>query len=169
MQQQQGRASVGKTSGGTPTPPGSAWQQPTAATADSYNYNLSPSRSPGSIYRSTSSASSSSAAAAAQAAAAAAAAAAASSAWSHWPQGNGQATGLELSHGMQAAAAGHPGSHPHAAAGQGHHELGDMLSMLGHAHHPHHPGSAAIHPVGTNPHHPGGFENISGMFTGQFQ
>ena len=175
MQQHQtagGRTSVGKTSGGTPTPPGSAWTQPSAAASagDAYNYNLSPSRSPGSIYRSPSSAStSSSAAAAAQAAAAAAAAAAASSAWSHWQPaaavaaGNGQATGLEMSQ-----------AHPHApvASHATGHELGDMLGMLGHhhAHHPassHHPGSA-IHPV-SNPHHPGGFENLGGMFTGQFQ
>jgi hypothetical protein len=37
-----------------------------------------------------------------------------------------------------------------------------MLSMLGHG------PATAIHPVSANPHHPG-FENIGGMFTGQFQ
>lgn len=145
-----GRGSVSKNSG-TPTPPQSAWTQPTSV-SDSYTYsNLSPSRSPGSIYR-TSTSSTSAAAAAASAAAALAASSAppAAAMWPHW-QGNGQATGLDLN------------SHPAVTVGQPqHHELGDMLSMLGHG------PASAIHPVSATPHHPG-FENIGGMFTGQFQ
>ncbi len=176
--------SVGKNSG-TPTPPQSAWTQPTTpaavpisdSAASSYHYasNLSPSRvSPGS-----------SAAAAASSYRAASAAAAM---W-HWQQqGNGQASGLELGHpsalhphhAAQAAAAA-----PHAphAPPPGHHELGDMLHMLGH----HGAPSAATAPVTTGapppPHHSHaaaaaaaaghhhghhGFENL-GMFTGQYQ
>ena len=152
-QQQQvhggGRASVGKNSG-TPTPPQSAWTQPTSV-SDGYTYsNLSPSRSPGSVYRSSTSSSAAAAAASAAAALASSSAPSAASMWPHW-QGNGQATSLDLNH-HHAVATGQPQ----------HHELGDMLSMLGHG------PATAIHPVSANPHHPG-FENIGGMFTGQFQ
>lgn len=152
-QQQQvhggGRTSVGKNSG-TPTPPQSAWTQPTSV-SDSYTYsNLSPSRSPGSVYRSSTSSSAAAAAASAAAALASSSAPSAAAMWPHW-QGNGQATSLDLNP-----------HHAVASAQPQHHELGDMLSMLGHG------PASAIHPVSATPHHPG-FENIGGMFTGQFQ
>ena len=143
-----GRASVGKNSG-TPTPPQSAWSQPPSVSqsapvapdpSSSYHYsNLSPNRSPG-LYRGTPAAPSHTAAAP-------------HSMW-HW-QGNGQATGLELGHPQATALP------PHQT------ELGDMLHMLGH-----HGGAAAAAAhhhtaAAATAHH--GFENLGGMFTGQYQ
>ncbi|XP_040577145.1 aryl hydrocarbon receptor nuclear translocator homolog [Lepeophtheirus salmonis] len=180
-----GRTSVGKNSG-TPTPPQSvgsagAWpqqqnqQQPAHTEGYHYSSNLSPSRSPG--YRpggnSNNSNNTSSNNNVTNSAANAnnnnnAVISSSPSMW-HW-QGNGQATGLEL--GGHSAAVAAPAPHQH--------ELGDMLSMLGHGHHPpphhthphhhhhhHHPASSHHHSAAATTAH--GFENIGGMFTGQFQ
>ncbi len=142
--------SVGGKTSGTPTPPQSAAWNPNVS--EGYHYsNLSPSRSPG--YPRTAAG----AAGVPPPSATSASAVSAASMWQHW-QGNGQATGLELGHTVPHAPP-HPGQHVH---GQ-HHELGDMLSMLGQNHHHHHHQSAAAAAAA------GGFENLGGMFTGQFQ
>jgi len=182
-------ASVGKNSG-TPTPPQSAWAQPSlpstpgqqqqaqvsdassaAAAASAYHYSPGLA-SPGSTGASTASGGRPTSPGSSYRSAAAAM-------W-HWGQGsNGQtpSTGLDL--GQAAASAAHPHAHHHAAA-LAHHQpavtsgqelVGDMLHMLGHhggmaaAHH-HHAAAAAAshHPPAA--HH--GFENL-GMFTGQYQ
>ena len=138
-----GRTSVGKNSG-TPTPPQSAWQQQQVHTTEAYHYsNLSPSRSPSGAYRT--------------AAPSTAASSVPSSMW-HW-QGNGQASGLELGHSPSAPLGAVPVTQ---APGHQHELVGDMLHMLGH-HHGHHAAAAAA----ATPTH--GFENLGGMFTGQFQ
>ena len=146
-------SSVSKNSGGgTPTPPQSAWSQPPSvsaasdpSTASAYQYSsLSPSRSPNSAYRTPPATATSTVA----------------TMWpTHWPQGNGQATGLELG-----AAAHHPHHAAAAATATGGHELGDMLHMLGH-----HPAAAAGAHEAAAAHHHHGFANLGGMFTGQYQ
>jgi hypothetical protein len=76
--------------------------------------------------------------------------AAATSMW-HWQQQQQQQQQQQLDvHGLPL---GHPGHQS---------ELGDMLHMLGHHQHGHH----AAHHAGTVHH---GFENLGGMFTGQYQ
>lgn len=138
-------ASVGGKTSGTPTPPHAAAAWNANAVSEGYHYsNLSPSRSPG--YPRTASAVSS--------------AVSAASMWQHW-QGNGQAVELGPSGHHHPGVVGHP-HHVHGA-GQ-HHELGDMLSMLGQNAGHHHPSAAAAAAAA------GGFaENLGGMFTGQFQ
>eukprot|EP00095_Tigriopus_kingsejongensis_P002991 snap_masked-scaffold250_size238258-processed-gene-1.7 protein:Tk02991 transcript:snap_masked-scaffold250_size238258-processed-gene-1.7-mRNA-1 annotation:"aryl hydrocarbon receptor nuclear translocator homolog isoform x11" len=138
---QPGRTSVGKNSG-TPTPPQSAWTQPVIApvvpvvpaSESSYHYSNLSPSRSPGLYRTP-------------------AHSAASSMW-HWQAtaGNGQATGLELGH--------HLNPHPH----EQHHQLGDMLHVLGHHGAMGHPTAAGIPPP---THH--GFENLGGMFTGQYQ
>jgi hypothetical protein len=65
----------------------------------------------------------------------------------HWSQGNGQSSALEL------------GQHNVHATHQS--ELGDMLHMLGHH-------TAAAASVQQQAAHQHGFENLGGMFSGQY-
>lgn len=136
---QPGRASVGKNSG-TPTPPQSAWTQPVTAPVPVVPSSDSYHYSNLSPSRSPGLYRTPTHSAAA------------SSMW-HWQAtaGNGQATGLELGH--------HLNPHPHEQ-----HQLGDMLHVLGHHGAMAHSTAAGIPPPS---HH--GFENLGGMFTGQYQ
>jgi aryl hydrocarbon receptor nuclear translocator len=153
-----GRAS--KNSGGTPTPPQSVWTQPSAAGSvvqqqqqqQQLQQQQQQQQPVSETYQySNLSGSSPGRVSPGGLYRAPPSVASASSMW-HW-QGNGQATGLELG--------GHHAVHHHGGqhhVGQ-HQELGDMLHMLGH-----HSAAAAA-----SQHHHHGFENLGGMFTGQYQ